>query len=231
MFSADAGTSGVSGDITLGTGVATSRFDQNHDGHSGSISMMTGSTRGIGRGGDVSLRVGTGNMADGGDIFITAGNATGNTFLGGSLNLHSGSSDFISGDVNLMSPGSGEKSSGYSGNIKIYTGSSFNRNSGALKMGTGDGDQASSVFIQAGKSTGLNTPGGGVLLQGGAGSSRETYYGGDGGDIQLVGGTSSGNHLLNDRAGNVLLEGGESTGNGIGGSIKLKSGRGSISGK
>lgn len=96
-------------------------------------------------------------------------------------------------------------------------------------MGTGDGDQASSVFIQAGKLTGLNTPGGSVLLQGGAGSSRETYYGGDGGNIQLVGGTSSGNHLLNDRAGNVLLEGGESTGNGIGGSIKLKSGRGSIS--
>ena len=89
MFSAIAGTSGVSGDMSFGTGIATSRFDFNHDGHSGAISMTTGSTRGIGRGGDISLRVGTGNMADGGDIFITAGNATGNTFIGGSLNLHS----------------------------------------------------------------------------------------------------------------------------------------------
>ena len=53
--------------------------------------------------------------------------------------------------------------------------------------------------------------------------------GGDWGDIRLIGGLSSGNHILNDRAGNVLLEGGESAGNGIGGSIKLKSGRGSIS--
>ena len=230
MFSADAGTSGVSGDMSFGTGVATSRFEFNHDGHSGAISMTTGSTRGIGRGGDISLRVGTENMADGGDIFITAGNATGDTFIGGSLNLHSGSSDYISGDVSIMSPGSGEKSSGYSGNINIDTGSSFHRNSGALRMGTGDGEQASSIFIQAGKSTGMDTPGGGVLIQGGAGSSSETYYGGDGGDIQLIGGLSSGNHILNDRAGNVLLEGGESAGNGIGGSIKLKSGRGSISG-
>ena len=70
MFSADAGTSGVSGDMSFGTGVTTSRFDHNHDGHSGAIIMTTGSTSGIGRGGDISLRVGTGNMADGGDIFI-----------------------------------------------------------------------------------------------------------------------------------------------------------------
>ena len=33
VFSADAGTSGVSGDMSFGTGVATSRFDHNHDGH------------------------------------------------------------------------------------------------------------------------------------------------------------------------------------------------------
>ena len=153
--------------------------------------------------------------------------STGNTFLGGSLNLHSGSSDYISGDVSIMSPGSGgkKKSSGYSGSINIHTGPSFHRNSGALRMGTGDGEQASSVFIQAGRSTGMDTPGGGVLIQGGAGSSGETYYGGDGGDIQLIGGLSSGNHILNDRAGNVLLEGGESAGNGIGGSIKLKGGQ------
>ena len=44
-------------------------------------------------------------------------------------------------------------------------------------------------------------------------------------------GSEFGQSILNDLAGNVLLEGGESAGNGIGGrSIKLKSGRGSISG-
>ena len=97
-------------------------------------------------------------------------------------------------------------------------------------MGTGDGEQASSIFIQAGKSTGMDTPGDKVLIQGGAGSSSKTYYGGDEGDIQLIGGLTLGNHILNDRAGNVSLEGGESTGNGIGGSTNFKSGRGSISG-
>ena len=33
IISADAGASGVSGDMSFGTGVATSRFDHNHDGH------------------------------------------------------------------------------------------------------------------------------------------------------------------------------------------------------
>ena len=81
MFLADAGTSDVSGDTSFGIlGIATSRFYFNHDGHSGAISMTTGSTQGIGRGVDISLRVGTGNIADhGGDIFIRAGNALGNT--------------------------------------------------------------------------------------------------------------------------------------------------------
>ena len=43
MFSADAGTSGVSSNMSFGTGVATSRFDSNHDGHSGAIIMTMGS--------------------------------------------------------------------------------------------------------------------------------------------------------------------------------------------
>jgi hypothetical protein len=77
---------------------------------------------------------------------------------------------------------------------------------------TGDGGQASSVLIQAGKSMGR---GGGVLIQGGAGSTSGTYYGGDGGDVHLVGGKSAGSHLLNDRAGNIFLEGGESNGQGM----------------
>lgn len=58
MLSSDAGISGVSGDISLGTGIATARFDRLHDGHSGAISITTGGTRGIGRSGDISLRVG-----------------------------------------------------------------------------------------------------------------------------------------------------------------------------
>ena len=60
--------------------------------------------------------------------------------------------------------------------------------------------------------------------------SSESCYGGEGGDIQLIEGLSSGNHIPNNQAGNVLLEGGKSAGNDIGGSSKLKSGCDSISG-
>ena len=73
--------------------------------------------------------------------------------------------------------------------------------------------QGSSIFIKAGKSTEQATPGGGVLIQGGEGSRKGSRYGGDGGDLHLIGGASSGKHTLNDRAGNVLIDGGESSGN------------------
>ena len=56
--------------------------------------------------------------------------------------------------------------------------------------------KSGSIFIQARKLTGMDTPGGRVLIQGGAGSSSKTYYGGNGRDIQLIGGLSSGNLSL-----------------------------------
>eukprot|EP00571_Detonula_confervacea_P003327 CAMPEP_0172326004 /NCGR_PEP_ID=MMETSP1058-20130122/55305_1 /TAXON_ID=83371 /ORGANISM="Detonula confervacea, Strain CCMP 353" /LENGTH=95 /DNA_ID=CAMNT_0013042679 /DNA_START=41 /DNA_END=324 /DNA_ORIENTATION=- len=95
--------------------------------------MTTGSAHGIGKGGDINLKVGTGSMADGGDISLMAGKVGGNTFIGGTLTLTSGASDYISGDVNMKTPGTREKSygSGNSGNINIKTGSSYRGNSGA----------------------------------------------------------------------------------------------------
>lgn len=71
------------------------------------------------------------------------------------------------------------------------------------------------------------------MINGGLGSSRTgpaKYHGGDGGNVHITGGGSAGNHVLNDRAGNVILEGGKSNGAGIGGSIQLLSGAGSESG-
>lgn len=109
MLTSNAGISGVSGDLSLGTGIATARFDRLHDGHSGAIRITTGDTdtRGIGRSGDISLRVGAGHMADGGDVYVTAGNASGYSFLGGNLNLQSGLGD-VSGQLvneyNTMEP-------------------------------------------------------------------------------------------------------------------------------
>ena len=93
--------------------------------------------------------------------------------------------------------------------------------------------QGSNITIQAGASHERETPGGAVMINGGLGSSRTgpaKYHGGDGGNVHITGGGSAGNHVLNDRAGNVILEGGRSNGAGIGGSIQLLSGAGSESG-
>lgn len=73
--------------------------------------------------------------------------------------------------------------------------------------------------------------GGGVRIEGGVGSAPiDAYGGGRGGDVQITGGPSKGKHLVNDAAGQVLLDGGESRGNGYGGAIRLRSGKGPISG-
>ena len=232
MSTGHAGKSGVSGSLSFSTGDATSRFDPNHSGHSGSISMNTGNAQGIGRGGSINLRVGTSTLADGDNVRIAAGEAKGASFIGGALHLTSGASDYISGDVNLESASTTRDTSyGGSGAINIRTGSSERSGSGALNIETGDGLKGSPIQIKAGKSSERATSGGGVLIQGGEGSYKGNPYGsGDGGDLHLIGGASNGRHLLNDRAGNVIIDGGKSSGNGIGGSIRLRSGHGSISG-
>lgn len=96
----DAGRSGESGDMFMTTGESTASYEnwrsKNNDigGNSGSIGLETGGAQGIGRGGDITLRVGTAIHSDGGAVKITAGNATGTSYVGGTLDLHSGSGEY-----------------------------------------------------------------------------------------------------------------------------------------
>ena len=94
-----AGHSGVSGDMFLRTGDATTTqyFD---DSNSGSLSIVTGSAAG-GKGGDIDVRVGSGNFGNGGDIKLTGGSTSGRSALGGSLHFISGSSHDTSGQITV----------------------------------------------------------------------------------------------------------------------------------
>ena len=58
----NAGTTGVSGELTFSTGTTSS-------GSSGSISIGTGSASG-GKGGDITIKVGDGNTLDGASIIV-----------------------------------------------------------------------------------------------------------------------------------------------------------------
>lgn len=141
MTTPDAGVSGVSGDISFTTGAATARFDPfyNDRGNSGSVNMTTGDAKGLGKGGDINIRVGKSSYKDGGDVLVMAGNASGSSFNGGTLHLSSGAGDDISGEIVIATPSSRPKTSGSSGSINITTGFSHRASSGALHLGTGDG--------------------------------------------------------------------------------------------
>ena len=65
-----------SGSISLGTGDSTVRHNPDYDGDSGSIHLAAGDANGIGKGGEINLRVGTSTLKVGGDTSVEAGRAT-----------------------------------------------------------------------------------------------------------------------------------------------------------
>ena len=125
---------GVSGDVLLQTGDVVDKVSR---GDAGKIDFATGSSVN-GKGGDIVLRVGDSKMTDGGNIDISAGSSSGNTFHGGKLIMSSGESDFFTGEVDLKTP---DSRNGNSGAINIATGNSgtLNGQSGHLFLSTGDG--------------------------------------------------------------------------------------------
>ena len=82
ISSADAGISGVSGDMTLYSGASTA-------GDSGAVQMSTGKAVG-GSGGNIKLAVGTGDTGAGGNLTATAGESTDALAAGGNMVLSAG---------------------------------------------------------------------------------------------------------------------------------------------
>ncbi len=129
LESANAGTSGVSGMISLLTGTTSI-------GDSGSISLRSG-TASSGRSGTIELLVGLGNSGEGGSVVISSGQT--DDFLGatgGFISLSSGYSTVSSsGPFFMDTPNSG--SYGVSGEIVFSTGTSANGNTGSISLSTG----------------------------------------------------------------------------------------------
>jgi hypothetical protein len=176
IASATAGTAGVSGDISLETGSASTQ-------NSGDIMMRTGAST-TGSGGSITLEVGSGKAAaEGGKIAITAGTSASGP--GGSITLKTGGSKGASsGAFQLKTAKAG--TSGQSGGFEISTGTSPSENSGDVSLTTGDGGStAGAIRLTVGKSRGGK--GSAVVLAAGATSTGE-----GGGDVQLVSGAAAG---------------------------------------
>ena len=138
----NAGRAGVSGDVSIKTGFATAthqhryRYGHELEGHSGSIEIETGDVKGIGRGGDIKLRVGISKVQDGGDVTLSGGDA--GDYYGGDIDLFGGKGR-RGGDINLLTLDDDSAGNDSTGEINIMTGDSEHGDSGEMKLVTGDG--------------------------------------------------------------------------------------------
>ena len=110
----NAGTTGVSGTIDIGSGTSSA-------GVTGSISMTSGKSTG-GKGGTITLSVGDGDTGVGGDVNINAGKSIADDgTTGGMIVLHAGESALTSsGKLSIGTPNAG--TTGISGTIDIISG-------------------------------------------------------------------------------------------------------------
>ena len=143
----NAGTTGVSGELTFSTGTSSS-------GSSGSISIGTGSASG-GKGGDITIKVGDGNTLDGGHLSLFAGNTYGDiSATGGSISIRSGYSSIrSSGSIFLRTLNAG--TTGVSGELVFKTGTSSSGSSGSINIETGSatGGESGSISVKVGTAT------------------------------------------------------------------------------
>ena len=110
--------------------------------------------------------------------------------------------------------------------IVLQTGSSTHGSGGSIKLKSGDGGgmyNGGDIGLTAGQTSAQGRKAGRVSITGGEGSSAHTTDGGDGGDIDLMGGEAKG-ESDNDNGGSVTIRGGTSF-TGYGGSLKFISGQ------
>ena len=197
--SADAGSGGTSGPVTLTTG-------RSNLGTTGQISISTGDATG-GSAGDISLEVGTGHEYRGGDIKIQSGGTREADAPGGSIHFATGFSEKrSSGAFSVRTSDAGKI--GASGFISLNTGMTTQGDSGSFAMGTGDakkgrgGDfrikigtstmDGGGIYMNAGEATARGQTGGNIAIGAGEGSNAHRWEGGKGGSISLYGGAAKG---------------------------------------
>ena len=175
------GANQTSGKLTLTTGLSV-------DASSGDVSISSGQAQG-GSGGAISLKVGVGDTGTGGDLSLHAGKTTANNAAGGNIaitageassaivgtggevQISGGSGGFEGGAVSVTSgvgtaDDSGSMtiatansgSSGESGNMTVSTGSTTSGVSGGIAVSTGDSsDTSGGVSILTGDASGGST--------------------------------------------------------------------------
>ena len=134
IATSDAGKQGVTGSLSLSTGISSA-------GNSGAIKISSGDAYrnpsplwekdAAGSGGSIHLSVGTGNHGDGGNVKILAGSTTASASIrypskpinatGGSIEMASGGSqESSSGEISISTADAGM--SGVSGHLTLKTG-------------------------------------------------------------------------------------------------------------
>jgi hypothetical protein len=182
-------------------------------GGGGTFQVDAGEAVGSGQGGDVTFNAGQTVTGNGGNVYVSSGNAftgvAGPTGQGGVIFIQSGSANGNTatangGDITIQGGSSGEDAGASGANIDITAGSSGNGTAGTVTISGGD----TSAGIQAG----------GVIIRGGGVVNAET---GDGGDVEIASGNGGG---VSGDGGSISIFAGSAENSGNGGGITLISG-------
>jgi hypothetical protein len=159
LSTADAGVAGVSGNLSLRTGVAT-------NGDSGSVVLASGSSS-SGTGGDITLTVGSGT-AEGGTFTVVGAASSGDA--GGNINLYAGSSAVTSGGNIYLKPGAGSAS----GSV-YYVDPSTSSNYGVISKSTLDFNGLTTASVSTSGTVDITSTTS-ITLTGGSGISMGDSY-------------------------------------------------------
>lgn len=225
ILTAESGTFGTSGGITVGTGTASV-------GVSGSILIASGDAAEAGAGGSLTLDAGGSQYSTGGNVTATAGWST--DTVGGSILLRGGSGS-NSGNVAIGTANTGINP-GSSGNIRLYTGITVSEQSGAVCITTGTCGKAEDIGGNISCAAGHSIVASGGCISLSAGDTTANYFAGAthiaaghaalGGEMAIMASPST---CSSEKTANVSLAAGGATG-GVGGIVYFQTGHGYVSG-
>lgn len=203
--------------VTLATGSSSNAA-------SGSIYIESGKSV-VGRGGNITLQSGASDEV-GGSTLILGGDGIGGggpMFLmggkdlstdedtgkaGGMVRIEGGLSTV--GDGGTLSIAGGSSENGVGGSVNIESGSSVLGQSGSILIKANPSEilDGGDISVEAGRTTGLASKGGSILIAAGDGADVSEGDGGDGGTLTLRGGLARGSSFI-DAGGDAIFQGGD----------------------
>jgi hypothetical protein len=201
--------------VTLATGSSSNAasgsiyIESGKSGRGGNITLQSGASDEVG---GSTLILGGDGIGGGGPMFLMGGKDlstdedTGKA--GGMVRIEGGLSTV--GDGGTLSIAGGSSENGMGGSVNIESGSSVLGQSGSILIKANPSEilDGGDISVEAGRTTGLASKGGSILIAAGDGADVSEGDGGDGGTLTLRGGLARGSSFI-DAGGDAIFQGGD----------------------